>query len=109
MFTNIHTPYALRMIRIFLESNPNVTRGINISALMEGLQIIMTKNIFKFGDTFWLLTTGTAMGTPAAPSYATLYYFIHEITFIPLFPELVYYCRYLDDTLGVWLPHADTN
>lgn len=107
MYTNIDTSHALRMIKIFLLSHPNITRGINVLALMEGLRIIMTNNIFKFGDTFWLQLTGTAMGTPAAPSYATLYYFIHERTFIQHYPELTYYCRYLDDTLGVWLPHAD--
>ena len=74
---------------------------------MEGLRIIMYNNIFKFGDTFWWQFTGTAMGTPCAPSYATLYYYIHESTFIHLYPELLYYCRYLDDTLCIWKSHTN--
>ena len=31
--------------------------------------VIQANNIFKFDDTFWLQTQGTAMGTPAAPLY----------------------------------------
>ena len=76
MYTNIDTQHALCMIKSILESNQNIAYGINIKALMEGLRIVMCNNIFKFGNTFWLQLSGTAMGTPAAPSYATLYYFI---------------------------------
>jgi hypothetical protein len=33
----------------------------------------MRSNLFRFGDTFWLQETGTAMG------YATVYYSIHKL------------------------------
>jgi hypothetical protein len=59
-----------------------------------------------FGDTFWLQTSGTAMGTPVACSYATISYGNHENTqILPNFKSnLFYYRRYIDDILGIWLP-----
>ena len=64
----------------------------------------MKNNIFAFGDTFWLQKAGTAMGTPPAPTWATIYFCIWEITIIPEFEELKYYKRYIDDGFGCWNP-----
>jgi hypothetical protein len=64
---------------------------LNIPAILAALEFIMTNNIFKFGDTSWLQTAGTAMETPPAPDYATIYYAIHEYFTIPKYPELEFY------------------
>jgi hypothetical protein len=65
----------------------------------------MKNNIFQFRDTYWLQVASTAMGTPPAPDYATLYFAIYEYYLIPLFPEISYYRRYIDDGFALWLPN----
>lgn len=107
MYTNIHVGHALPVILNFLRTHDRgkyiqKKENINLGRLEFALKLVMENNVFKFGDTFWLQTAGTAMGTPPATDYATLYYAIHEIDVIPLFPELRYYCRYIDDGFCVW-------
>ena len=64
----------------------------------------MTSSIFQFGNTWWKQLIGTAMGTPCACSYATLFYAFYERTFIcPKYKSnLVLYKRYIDDIFFVW-------
>jgi hypothetical protein len=76
----------------------------------------MTCNVFQFDDTFWLQKTGTAMGTPVACAFATIYYAYHEETsYLPKYhpqyqqsPEaqaaspLLFYARLIDDTIQIW-------
>jgi hypothetical protein len=108
MYTNIDTAHAKEVITKFLQSTDYAQRAnVNIPALLYGLSIVMEHNIFKFGTEFWIQQSGTAMGTPPAPCYATLYYAIHELKIIQKYPALKFYVRYLDDCLGVWLPCND--
>ena len=107
MYTNIDTKHALEEISAFLATYDHPK--VNVPALLQALRIIMTHNLFKFGDTFWVQLTGTAMGAPPAPSYATLYYYLHEQNIIPTHTCLYYYGRYIDDGLGIWIPHSDNN
>lgn len=71
----------------------------------------MKNHIFCFSSTYWLQLTGTAMGTPAACSYATIAYSQHEnkkilTTFCPYLP---YYQRYINNIFGIWLPPITGN
>ena len=72
---------------------------------MLGLCLIMKNNIMQFGDTYWKQLTGTAMGTPPACAYATLYYAYHEYEILNDYSDcLLYYKRYIDDIFGIWCP-----
>ncbi len=62
----------------------------------------MKNNVFQFGDSFWLQLSGTAMGTPPAPPYATIYVCIWEMQIMSEFKEISFYKRYIDDGQGIW-------
>jgi hypothetical protein len=51
------------------------------------------------------------MGTPVACSYATITYGHYEnVSLLPAFQNnIFYYCRYIDDILGIWLPSDNNN
>ena len=114
MYTNIHLDHALPVILEFLkatELGQQICRkeSINTSALAAALELVMRNNVFCFGDTYFLQTSGTAMGTPPAPTYATLYFAIWEATVVPEFPELQLYTRYIDDCYGMWTHATNTD
>ena len=71
MYTNIDTDHALQVIALHLRESPDCH---NANTTIRALEILMRQCYFRFGDTFFHQTDGTAMGTPPAPSYATLYY-----------------------------------
>jgi hypothetical protein len=108
MYTNIDTKVAIKLIADYLRSpsSPCYCLGIGIDAVIKALEIVMSHNVFKFGDTYWLQQRGTAMGTPPAPMFATLFFAILEMGFIHLFKTLLtFYGRYIDDGFGIWTPH----
>ena len=105
MYTNINTEHALQVIEEFLYTSPLMDNlDVNKEAILDGLRILMHHNVFRLEDTFFVQMDGTAMGTPPACMYATLYFAIHEIKIIKLFPQLKIYGRYIDDGHGIWTP-----
>jgi hypothetical protein len=109
MYTNIDTDHALKKIAVFLRTSP-LCRGCPANEIIKGLQIIMHNNVFKDGNTFWLQQDGTAMGTPPAPDYTTLYFGIHELEIGPTFAHShVAYFHYMDNWIGLWKHHPDPN
>ena len=68
----------------------------------------MLNNIFCFGDMTFKQLNGTAMGTPPAPPYATIYYGIHEKNFLPKHNKhVIFYKRFINDVFGIWIPHPN--
>ena len=70
----------------------------------------MKNNIMKFGDLYRKQVSGTAMGKPPAPSWATIYEGLREIKLLPRWEEhLPLFMRYIDDDIGGWALPADTS
>ena len=109
MYTNIDTEAALTSISMYLRKHEDRFTSVPIEAVEEALWIVMTNNIFTFGDTTFLQLQGTTMGTPPAPSYATLYFAIFEDVLLKEFPQLFYYPRFIDDIVAVWTPGPTIN
>jgi hypothetical protein len=68
----------------------------------------MQNNVFTFGDMTFKQLNGTAMRTPPTPPYATLYYSVYEDSFLHQFNKsLLFYKRFIDDVIGIWLCDSD--
>ncbi|MEM7539815.1 MAG: hypothetical protein AAF639_47105, partial [Chloroflexota bacterium] len=78
MYSNISTTHALSVIKDFLKTNP-LCEDTDWKPIYIALCIVMRHNIFQFSDLYFRQVSGTAMGTPPAPSYATLYMGIKEM------------------------------
>jgi hypothetical protein len=62
MYSNIPTSRAIQFITEHLRRTAHQFNNVPVEALCEALRIIMTSNVFTFGDTFWKQFKGTAMG-----------------------------------------------
>jgi len=71
--------------------------------VIEALDLIMNNNIFQFSNTFWKQLSGTAMGTPPACMWATLFFDRHEQNLCTTYNRwLLNWARYIDDGIGIW-------
>ena len=107
MYTNIKTGAALNLIRQFaLKNREHIT--VPPAVLMDALRLLMTNNVFQFGDTIWFQKVGTAMVAPPAPPWAKIFFGIHEEAVLARFgARLQLYCCFIDDVLGIWLVDPD--
>ena len=76
---------------MLFRSKQDLFPDVPIEALIEALRIIMKNNVFRFGDTHWQQLTGTAMGKPPAPPYATIYYAMHEESLLEEFKDNLFF------------------
>ena len=66
MYTIIKTGLALPHIGQFVVEHKEYLT-VPPAMLMDALRLLMTNNVFKFGDTYWLQKVGTSMGAPPSP------------------------------------------
>ena len=108
MYTNIPTNTAIMLIARHLRKNIPEERPKQNEALIAALKLEMLNNIFSFGDMTFKQLNGTAMGTPPAPPYATIYYGLHESKFLANYRQnVIFYKRFIDNVFGIWIPHPN--
>ena len=76
MYTNIHMGHTILGIKTWLRSlKYRLQNGFPLEAVIDAMVLVMTNNIFEWGDMYFLQLLGTAMGTSAACMWATIYFF----------------------------------
>lgn len=104
MYTNIPAEPCLQSIAEYLHENFEEIRHVSHPALLDALRIVMTNNLFKFGDTYWIQNNGAAMGAPPCPPWSGMYFAPYEDDSCDVFSEYVtFQKRYIDDVFGIWL------
>ena len=92
MYTNIDNQHGIDTIGRWLNLHrADLPTDFPSIKILEGLDIIMRNNVFSFGNRFFKQANGTAMGTPGACSYATIYYGYHEETVLPNLTSLLFF------------------
>ena len=105
MYTNMDPVEGLEAIRLYIEEfSCELKERFPKVLILRLLWLVMTNNVFKFGETFWLQLIGTAMGRPCACAYATIFFaYFERIHLFPRFKDnLILYVRFIDDILVVW-------
>jgi hypothetical protein len=101
LYTSIPHEEGLESLqKVLIEHNHNHPP---IECLVNLARLVLTNNVFRFNETFYLQTQGTAMGTRMAPSYANLFMSVLESDFLdnqPMVPTVWY--RFIDDIFLIW-------
>eukprot|EP00957_Ditylum_brightwellii_P030117 2279498-Ditylum_brightwellii.AAC.1 len=78
MYTNLKTEFALDALGKYLTKSNEQIRHLPLKAIKTTLTVVMTYNVFTFGDAHFLQLTAAAMGTPPAPGYAQTTFGMHK-------------------------------
>lgn len=110
MYTNIDSTHALQVLQNLLDENKNLLpENFPTNALLDALQIIMDNNVFEFGSEHFKQRMGTAMGTPVACIYATMYYGLHERKLLleKYKDDVIFRKPFIDDMFRIWTGTAE--
>ena len=102
LYTNIPHKDGLDACRFFL-SNTSATNDLPVDSVLNLIQLVLENNHFQFNKENYMQKVGTAMGSPMAPSYASLFMGKLEKDFLEsrdLVPSV--WLRFLDDIFMVW-------
>ncbi|KAJ1216093.1 hypothetical protein NDU88_003699 [Pleurodeles waltl] len=108
LYTNITQEATLEVISNLLDVHMGGSQTQTPPGFILDLaHLALTRNYFKFEDSFFLQTQGTSMGSTFAPSLACLYVdhierhtILHEDN--PYRDQIKLWKRYIDDVLLIW-------
>ena len=103
LYTNIPHEDGLDACRFFLASNTCTSHQLPVDSILSLIRFVLENNYFKFNNDNYLQKMGTAMGSPMAPAYASLFMGKLEQDFIQsrsLGPSTL--LRFLDDIFMIW-------
>ncbi|KAJ1123641.1 hypothetical protein NDU88_002109 [Pleurodeles waltl] len=103
VYTNIPQEATLEVISNLLELHMDESQTPP-GFILDLAHLALTRNYFKFEDSFFLQTQGTSMGSTFAPSLACLYVDHFEIHVVlhednPYRDQIKLWKRYIDDVL----------
>ena len=107
MYSNIDPEEALPVLEAYLNEFSDELKGIEeeqIKLLIKLTRLVMKNNVFQFGSTWWRQKIGTAMGTPCACIYATIFfaYFERKVLLPKYRNNIILYKRQIDDIFAIW-------
>ena len=105
LYTNIDHNEGADACFEFLEKRKN--KKVTSSRLKRLIMLVLTNNIFRFGDKIYKQIKGTAMGTPMAVNYANLFLDKFETEMLNDFEKQhklrpLIWLRYVDDVFLIW-------
>ncbi len=100
LYPSISIEEGIKAVHDFLGDHPcDVDRDV----ICEAIKLVLSNNVCKFDNSFFLQISGTAIGTRLAPSFANIYMHmletnvINESTYKPSLWK-----RFIDDGFGLW-------
>lgn len=112
MYGNIHKEEDLHTIKRYLNTYCHKSdKSFDTPLVIDLLALILIHSMFKFGDTWWVQETGTAMGMPYACICATLFFawFERQILLRNYWKNILYYKRSINDIVGIWIDDQITH
>ena len=103
LYTNIPHNDGLDACRRFLTSDTYTRNQLPVECILSLIRLVLENNHFQFNNDNYLQKMGTAMGSPMAPAYASLFMGKLEQDFLKsrsLAPSI--WLRFLDDIFMVW-------
>ncbi len=102
LYTIIPHTDGIEACKYFLDNNPN-NSTLSSEDIFKIIKLILENNYFQFNNTNYIQVMGTAMGSPMAPSYASLFMGKLETDFLQKekFNPSVWF-RFLDDIFMIW-------
>ena len=108
LYTNIPHNEGIESCIYFLQKDKG-NNNIKANDIRKLLNIVLHNNCFDFNDQSYLQTMGTAMGSPMAPSYASLFMGRLEEQFLnSTYVKPDVWLRFLDDIFMIWNDSLET-